>query len=37
MLPLGMADNGRVEWIPSDRVVEEAKAYLAARGVTVIG
>jgi pyruvate formate lyase activating enzyme len=37
MLPLGMPDNGRVEWIPTSEAVEEAKAYLAARGVAVIG
>jgi hypothetical protein len=37
MLPLGMADNGRVEWIPDKTAVESAKAYLRERGVPVIG
>jgi hypothetical protein len=37
MLPLGMPDNGRVEWIPSEETVQAAKEYLAARGVPVIG
>ena len=37
MLPLGLPDNGRVEWIPTAEAVEEAKAYLRARGVAVIG
>lgn len=37
MLPLGLPDNGRVEWIPTAEAVEEAKAYLRARGVRVIG
>ena len=37
MLPLGQPDNGRVEWIPSEEAVQAAKAYLAARGVPVIG
>ena len=37
MLPLGLPDNGRVEWIPTAEAVEEAKAYLCARGVRVIG
>ena len=37
MIPLGLEDNGRTEWIPDAEAVEGAKAYLAARGVTVIG
>lgn len=37
MLPLGMPDNGRVEWIPTEETVQAAKAYLIARGVSVIG
>ena len=37
MLPLGMPDNGRVEWIPDGRTVEGAKEFLRNRGVTVIG
>ena len=37
MLPLGLPDNGRVEWIPAEGAVREAKAYLSARGVRVIG
>ncbi len=37
MIPLGMPDNGRVEWIPSDGTVEAAKAFLRERGTTVIG
>ena len=37
MLPLGQPDNGRVEWIPTEETVQAAKAYLAARGVPVIG
>lgn len=37
MIPLGMADNGRVEWIPDEEAVEVAKAYLRERGVAVVG
>ena len=37
MLPLGMTDNGRVEWIPDKTAVEAAKTYLRDRGVPVIG
>ncbi len=37
MLPLGLSDNGRVEWIPHADTVEGAKAYLRGRGVPVIG
>lgn len=37
MLPLGMPDNGRVEWIPPAETVEAAKAYLRERGVPVRG
>ena len=37
MIPLGMPDNGRVEWIPDKAAVEAAKAYLRDRGVPVIG
>ena len=33
MIPLGLPDNGRVEWIPSAETVQEAVAYLSARGV----
>ena len=35
MLPLGLPDNGRPEWIPSAETVEAACAYLSARGVPV--
>ena len=37
MIPLGMPDNGRTEWIPDDSTVENAKACLRSRGVQVIG
>ena len=37
MIPLGMPDNGRVEWIPDGETVAAAKAYLARRGIPVIG
>ena len=37
MLPMGMPDNGRVEWIPDKTAVEAAKTYLRDRGVPVIG
>ena len=37
MIPLGMADNGRVEWIPDGETVAAAKAHLARRGIPVIG
>ena len=37
MLPLGLADNGRKEWIPSSERMESIKKRLADRGVTVIG
>lgn len=37
MIPLGLPDNGRVEWIPDDETVEAAKTYLRERGVAVIG
>lgn len=37
MIPLGMADNGRVEWIPDDDTMAAAKAHLARRGIPVIG
>jgi hypothetical protein len=37
MISLGLADNGRVDWIPEGETVEEAKAYVAERGVRVIG
>ena len=37
MIPLGMPDNGRVEWIPDADTVESAKSYLRDRGVPVIG
>ncbi len=33
MIPLGMTDNGRVDWIPDRETVEAARAYLVARGV----
>ena len=36
MLPLGLEDNGRVEWIPSEETMEAARAYLADRGVSVM-
>lgn len=35
MLPLGLPDNGRAEWIPDTETVEAAKAYLTARGIRV--
>ena len=37
MVPLGLEDNGRVEWIPDRETVEAAKTYLKSRGVRVIG
>ncbi len=37
MLPLGLSDNGRVEWIPTDETVAGAKESLRASGVTVLG
>ncbi len=37
MLPLGLPDNGRVEWIPTDETVAVAKESLRASGVTVLG
>ncbi len=37
MIPLGMPDNGRTEWIPAPETVEGAKAFLRERGVRVIG
>ncbi len=37
MLPLGLPDNGRVEWIPDEGTVASAKAFLRERGVSVIG
>ncbi len=37
MVPLGMPDNGRVEWIPDGGTVEGAKKFLRNHGVTVIG
>jgi pyruvate formate lyase activating enzyme len=37
MVSLGLADNGRVDWIPDAETVEAAKAYVAERGVRVIG
>ena len=37
MLPLGMPDNGRGEWIPDGGTVEGAKEFLRNHGVTVIG
>lgn len=36
MLPLGQPDNGRVEWIPDETIVEAAKAYLRESGIPVI-
>lgn len=36
MLPLGMPDNGRVEWIPSRETVDAAEALLRERGAVVI-
>ncbi len=33
MIPLGLPDNGRVEWIPDGEAVREAVAFLQARGV----
>lgn len=37
MLPLGMDDNGRAEWIPDGGTVAGAKEFLRNRGVRVIG
>lgn len=37
MLPLGMPDNGRVEWIPDRETIDAAKVYLRERGAVVIG
>ena len=37
MISLGLADNGRVDWIPDSETVGAAKAYVAERGVRVIG
>ena len=36
MLPLGQPDNGRVDWIPDETIVEAAKAYLRESGIPVI-
>lgn len=33
MLPLGLADNGRREWIPQDEDLARAKEYLKEKGV----
>lgn len=33
MLALGEADNGRIEWIPSDKALENAKMFLKDRKV----
>ncbi len=32
---LGRGDDGRPEWIPTATAIEEAKAFLAAQGVTI--
>ena len=37
MISLGLDDNGRVDWIPDAETVDTAKAYVAERGVRVIG
>ena len=37
MIPLGMPDNGRAEWIPDGETVAGAKEFLRNRGVRVIG
>ncbi len=37
MLPLGLPDNGRTEWIPDTAAADAAKTYLRDRGVPVIG
>ncbi len=37
MLPLGLPDNGRVDWIPHTEDMEAAKQLLQARGIPVIG
>lgn len=34
MIPLGLDDNGRVDWIPDRETVREAVAYLRERGVS---
>ena len=36
MLPLGLADNGRVHWIPTKEQISEIKKYLEDRGVVVL-
>lgn len=36
MLPLGRADNGRPEWIPTEATVADIKKHLAEQGVKVI-
>ena len=33
---LGLADNGKVEWIPSEQQILEAKQLLSAQGINVI-
>ena len=37
MIPLGMADNGRGEWIPDGETVEAAKEFLRERSVPIYG
>ncbi len=37
MLPLGLADNGRREWIPNDEMLAHARAVVSSHGVRVIG
>lgn len=36
MLPLGLEDNGRREWIPSKDTIDSIKKHLSERGVKVI-
>ncbi len=37
MLPLGKADNGNSQWIPTHETMQEAKAFLVSRGVVLCG
>ncbi len=36
MLPFGLEDNGRADWIPSEHTVERVKQYLMTNGVHVV-
>lgn len=37
MLPLGKADNGKTQWIPTKKAVEEAREFLVSQGVVMYG